>query len=71
MQSPRKLQDRYIGPFTVLKHIGKTAYRLDLAASKHQGLRGLHDFFHGNLLRRYRSNGLNYEAPPIKINGEE
>ena len=47
------------------------AYRLDLAASKRQALRGLHDIFHAHLLRRYRTNGLDYEAPPIKIDGEE
>ena len=66
-----KLQDRYVGPFTVLERIGETAYRLDLAAGKCQALRGLHDIFHINLLRRYQSNRLNYEAPPIKIDGEE
>ena len=47
------------------------AYHLDLAASKHQALQGLHDVFHVNLLRRYRSNGLDYEAPPLEIYGEE
>ena len=55
----------------MLERVGKMAYRLDLAASKQQALRGLHDVFHINLLRRYRSNGLDYEAPPIKIDGEE
>ena len=46
-------------------------YRLDLAASKCQALRGLHDVFHTHLLRRYRTNGLDYEAPPLEIDGEE
>ena len=55
----------------MLEHIGKTAYCLDLAASKRQALRGLHDVFHINLLWHYQSNGLTYEAPPIKIDGEE
>ena len=55
----------------MLEHIGETAYPLDLAASKQQALRGLHDVFHVNLLRRYQSNVLDYEAPPIEINGEE
>ena len=27
--------------------------------------------FHVNLLRRYQSNGLDYEAPPLEIDGEE
>ena len=34
-------------------------------------LRGLHNVFHVNLLRRYRTNGLDYEAPPLEIDGEE
>ena len=55
----------------MLECIGETFYRLDLAASKRQALRGLHDVFHVNLLRRYRSNGLDHKAPPLEINGEE
>ena len=55
----------------MLEHIGKTAYHLDLAASKRQALRGLHDVFHVNLLRSYRTNGLDYEAPLLEIDGEE
>ena len=47
------------------------AYRLDLAASKRQALRGLHDVFHAHLLRRYQTNGLDYEAPSLEIDGEE
>ena len=47
------------------------AYCLDLAASKQQAIQGLHNIFHVNLLRRYWTNGLDYEAPPIEINGEE
>ena len=55
----------------MLECIGETAYHLDLTASKQQALRGLHDIFHVNLLRRYRSNRLHYEAPPLEIYGEE
>ena len=47
------------------------AYHLDLAASKCQALHRLHDVFHVSLLRCYRTNGLDYEAPPLEINGEE
>ena len=71
MQGPSKLQDHYIGPFTILERIGKTAYRLDLAASKCQVLCGLHDVFHAHLLRHYRTNGLDYKAPLLEIDGEE
>ena len=55
----------------MLERIGETAYCLDLSASKCQALQGLHDAFHINLLQRYQSNGLDYEAPPLKIDGEE
>ena len=47
------------------------AYHLDLAASRRQALRGLHDVFHAHLLQRYRTNGLDYEAPSLEIDGEE
>ena len=55
----------------MLERIGKMDYRLDLAASKRQALQGVHDIFHVNLLQHYRSNGLDYEAPPLEIDGEE
>ena len=55
----------------MLERIGETAYHLDLASSKRQVLRGLHDVFHVNLLWPYRTNELNYEAPPIKTDGKE
>ena len=55
----------------MLERIGEMAYHLNLTASKRQALRGLCDVFHVNLLRRYQSNGLDYEAPPLEIDGEE
>ena len=55
----------------MLKRIGEMAYCLGLAASKLQALQGLHDLFHINLLRCYQSNRLDYEAPPLEIDGEE
>ena len=47
------------------------AYGLDLAATNCQALRGLHNIFHVNLLRCYWTNGLDYKAPPLEINGEK
>ena len=55
----------------MLECIGETAYHLDLAASKCQALRRLHNVFHINLNQRYQSNGLDYKAPPLEIDGEE
>ena len=71
LQGPRKLQDCYVGPFTILERIGEMVCDVDLAASKYQVLRGLHNVFHVNLLRRYQGNRLHYEAPPPEIDGEE
>ena len=34
-------------------------------------MRGLHDIFHINHLQRYKTNGLDSEAPPLEISGEE
>ena len=52
LQRPRKLQDRFVGPFRVLQRIGKTAYKLDLSGGRHrQALRNIHDVFHVSLLR--------------------
>ena len=34
-------------------------------------LRGLHDVFHAHLLQCYQTNGLDYKAPPLEIDGEE
>ena len=52
LQGPRKLQDRFVGPFRVLQKIGKTAYKLDLSGGRHcQALRNIHDVFHVSLLR--------------------
>ena len=55
----------------MLERIGKSVYHLNLAACKYQALRRLHDIFHAHLLRRYRTNGLDYEAVPLEIDGEE
>ena len=71
LQVPRKLQDHYVGPFKILEHIGKTAYQLDLSASKRQVLQGLHDVFHISLPQHYRTNGLDYKALQVEIDGEE
>ena len=71
LQGPRKLQDRFVGPFRELQKIGETAYKLDLSRGRHrQALRNIHDVFHVRLLRPHRNNGLGTDVPPIDIDGE-
>ena len=44
-----KLGPRYVGPFTIIKRIGKVAYKLELP----QNLGGMHDVFHVSRLKKY------------------
>ena len=44
-----KLAPRYIGPFPIIKHVGKVAYKLELPES----MNNIHPTFHISLLRKY------------------
>ncbi|XP_024030289.1 uncharacterized protein LOC112094196 [Morus notabilis] len=62
-----KLSPRYIGPFEILKRVGKLAYELALPPS----LSGIHGTFHVSMLRKYiayPSHVLTYEALELKPN---
>ena len=62
-----KLSPRFVGPFEILKRIGKVAYKLALLPT----LAGVHNVFHVSMLRKYildPSHGLNYEPLKIKNN---
>ena len=68
LQSPRKLHDRFVGPFMVTERIGQTAYHLKLTGGRHrQALRGIHDFFQVCLLKPYKDNRMAANAPPIQV----
>ena len=72
LQGPRKLHDRFVGPFTVTKKIEQMAYHLDQTGGRHrQALRGMHDVFHGGLLKPYKDNGMAANSPPIQVNEHE
>ena len=62
-----KLSPRFVGPFEILKYIGKVAYKLALPPT----LAGVHNVFHVSMLRKYipdPSHVLNYEPLKIKDN---
>ena len=66
-QKKGKLSPRFVGPFKILKHIGKVAYELALPPT----ILGVHNVFHVSLLRKYipdPSHVLNYEPLKIKDN---
>ena len=52
LQGPRKLNGRFVGPFTITGRIGQTDFCLDLTGGRHrQALRGIYDIFHVGLLK--------------------
>ena len=62
-----KLSPIFVGPFEILKRIGKVAYKLALSPT----LAGVHYVFHVSMLRKYiadPSHVLNYEPLKIKDN---
>ena len=72
LQGPRKLYDRFFGPFTVLERIGQTAYHLSLTGGRHRhALKGIHNVFHVGLLKPYQDNGMAANAPPIAVDEHE
>jgi len=66
-RASRKLDDRFIGPFEVLKTIGQNAYTLRLPTRYGR----LHNTFHVSLLEPYRMREGREIPAPIEIDGEE
>ena len=66
-QKKGKLSPRFVGPFKILKHIGKVAYELALLPT----IVGVHNVFHVSMFMKYISDPshvLNYEPLKIKDN---
>lgn len=62
-----KFMPKWIGPFTVVKRIGKTAYELELPANMK-----VHDVFHASLLKPYHKDGRVQPPPPeLMVDGQE
>ena len=56
LKLPKKLQDRYVGHFEVLKRVVPIAYKLDLSHSS--ALKTIHPVFYISLLKDFEDNGL-------------
>jgi hypothetical protein len=56
----RKLLPKWVGPFKVIERIGKVAYKVELPPNPK-----MHDVFHDQLLKEYRSNGKVQPPPPL------
>ena len=65
----RKLQRRFVGPFTIEQKIGKVAYKLQLPTTW-----TVHPVFHTSLLRPWRSSQwscpVGTPAPDVKVSDE-
>ena len=64
----RKLAPRWVGPFTIVRRIGETAYGLDLK----QKYARLHPVFHVLLLKEHLAVGASPAPPdPIEVDGQQ
>ena len=62
LSGPCKLQDRWVGPFSVTERIGNAAYQLDLTGTSRQALRNVHNVFHVSLLRPCFNSGVHADV---------
>ena len=67
----RKLDDKRLGPFPIVKAVGPSSFRLKLPPTMSR----LHPVFHVSLLEPYRSSKLHSRlpppSPPIIVDGQE
>lgn len=64
----KKLLEKFIGPFEVIKHVGEVAYELSLPASMSR----IHPVFQVSLFRKYKDDSRVSSPPPaVLLDGEE
>ena len=64
----KKLLNKWLSPFEVIKRVGEVAYELSLPASMSR----IHPVFHVPLLRKYKDGGRVSSPPPaVLLDGEE
>ena len=64
----RKLRARFAGPFRVMEHVGKIAYRLD----RRGRFKDVHNVLHESQLRWHTPRDSSANPPePIQVEGEE
>jgi transposase InsO family protein len=61
----RKLWPKFIGPYTIVRRVGKVAYELDLPANMK-----VHKVFHVSLLKPHKQDG-RYQPPPLPFEIED
>ena len=66
MPGARKLLPRWIGPFKVVKKVGKVAYKLELPETLK-----IHDVFDISLLKSYKTSGKVQPPPPPILEDDE
>jgi Integrase zinc binding domain/Integrase core domain/Chromo (CHRromatin Organisation MOdifier) domain len=66
-RASKKLADKYLGPFSIIKKFGQNAYQLNLLKSYSR----IHSTFHISLLEPYRIREGRGPPEPIEIDNEE
>lgn len=66
-RASQKLADKFLGPFQVVRRVGKNAYRLQLP----QKYGRIHPTFHVSLLKPYHRRHGTEPPNPVDVEGEE
>ena len=65
---PKKLKQRWVGPFKVVERMGRTAYKLEMQGR----FLGVHPVFHVSQVKPHTPGGASATPPaPVEVDGEE